>query len=120
VAALAGSLGVAPSGNINPEREFPSMFESVHGSAPDIAGRGIANPVAQILAGAMMLDPGVVVSSTSPLVVAIVDLHLADRCHDHTQRFSDRRKGTRCSLRALLDRDPQRFIPRAGGSQCLP
>jgi tartrate dehydrogenase/decarboxylase/D-malate dehydrogenase len=55
-AALAGSLGVAPSGNINPEREFPSMFESVHGSAPDIAGRGIANPVAQILAGAMMLD----------------------------------------------------------------
>ena len=56
MAALAGSLGVAPSGNINPEREFPSMFESVHGSAPDIAGRGIANPVAQILAGAMMLD----------------------------------------------------------------
>ncbi|MBA3250841.1 MAG: tartrate dehydrogenase [Geodermatophilaceae bacterium] len=55
-AAVAGSLGVAPSGNINPERDFPSMFESVHGSAPDIAGRGIANPVAQILAGAMMLD----------------------------------------------------------------
>jgi len=55
-AAVAGSLGVAPSGNINPERNFPSMFESVHGSAPDIAGRGIANPVAQILAGAMMLD----------------------------------------------------------------
>ncbi len=55
-AALAGSLGVAPSGNINPEREFPSMFESVHGSAPDIAGCGIANPVAQILAGAMMLE----------------------------------------------------------------
>ncbi|MBA3278446.1 MAG: tartrate dehydrogenase, partial [Geodermatophilaceae bacterium] len=42
--------------NINPERQFPSMFESVHGSAPDIAGQGIANPVAQILAGAMMLD----------------------------------------------------------------
>ena len=55
-AAVAGSLGVAPSGNINPERNFPSMFESVHGSAPDIAGRGIANPVAQILAGAMMLE----------------------------------------------------------------
>ena len=55
-AAVAGSLGVAPSGNINPEREFPSMFESVHGSAPDIAGQGIANPVAQILAGAMMLE----------------------------------------------------------------
>ena len=55
-AAVAGSLGVAPSGNINPEREFPSMFESVHGSAPDIAGQGIANPVAQVLAGAMMLE----------------------------------------------------------------
>ncbi len=55
-AAVAGGLGLAPSGNINPERRFPSMFESVHGSAPDIAGRGIANPVAQIRAGAMMLD----------------------------------------------------------------
>lgn len=54
-AAIAGSLGLAPSGNINPERTYPSMFESVHGSAPDIAGMGIANPVAQILAGAMML-----------------------------------------------------------------
>ncbi len=55
-AAVAGSLGVAPSGNIDPSREHPSMFESVHGSAPDIAGQGIANPVAQILAGAMMLE----------------------------------------------------------------
>ncbi len=55
-AAVAGSLGVAPSGNINPDRAYPSMFESVHGSAPDIAGRGIANPVAQVLAGALMLD----------------------------------------------------------------
>ncbi len=43
--ALVGSLGLAPSGNINPEREFPSMFEPIHGSAPDIAGRGIANPI---------------------------------------------------------------------------
>jgi tartrate dehydrogenase/decarboxylase/D-malate dehydrogenase len=55
-AAVAGSLGVAPSGNINPGREHPSMFESVHGSAPDIAGQGVANPVAQVLAGALMLD----------------------------------------------------------------
>lgn len=54
--ALAGSLGIAPSGNLNPEREFPSMFEPVHGSAPDIAGKGIANPVGQIWSGAMMLD----------------------------------------------------------------
>lgn len=55
-AAVTGGLGMAPSGNINPPGEFPSMFEAVHGSAPDIAGQGIANPVAQILAGAMMLD----------------------------------------------------------------
>lgn len=54
--ALAGSLGIAPSGNLNPERECPSMFEPVHGSAPDIAGKGIANPVGQIWSGAMMLD----------------------------------------------------------------
>jgi len=55
-AAVVGSMGLAPSANINPEREFPSMFEPVHGSAPDIAGKGIANPVAQIWSGAMMLE----------------------------------------------------------------
>lgn len=54
--AIAGSIGLAPGANLNPERSYPSMFEPVHGSAPDIAGRGIANPVAQILTGAMMLD----------------------------------------------------------------
>jgi tartrate dehydrogenase/decarboxylase/D-malate dehydrogenase len=53
--ALVGSIGIAPSGNINPERDYPSMFEPVHGSAPDIAGRGIANPIGQIWSGAMML-----------------------------------------------------------------
>ena len=53
--AVVGSIGIAPSGNLNPEREFPSMFEPVHGSAPDIAGRGIANPIGQIWSGAMML-----------------------------------------------------------------
>jgi tartrate dehydrogenase/decarboxylase/D-malate dehydrogenase len=55
-AAIVGSIGIAPSANLNPEREFPSMFEPVHGSAPDIAGRGVANPVGQVWAGAMMLD----------------------------------------------------------------
>jgi len=54
--ACTGTIGIAPSGNINPERDFPSLFEPVHGSAPDIAGKGIANPVGQIWAGAMMLD----------------------------------------------------------------
>jgi tartrate dehydrogenase/decarboxylase / D-malate dehydrogenase len=53
--AVVGSIGIAPSANINPEREFPSMFEPVHGSAPDIAGKGIANPIGQIWSGAMML-----------------------------------------------------------------
>ena len=54
--AICGSLGVAPSGNINPERAYPSMFEPVHGSAPDIFGKGIANPIAMIWCGAMMLE----------------------------------------------------------------
>ena len=54
--AVAGSIGIAPSANINPTGDKPSMFEPVHGSAPDIAGQGIANPIGQIWAGAMMLD----------------------------------------------------------------
>ncbi len=54
--ACTGTIGIAPSGNINPEKKFPSLFEPVHGSAPDIAGKGIANPIGQIWAGAMMLD----------------------------------------------------------------
>jgi tartrate dehydrogenase/decarboxylase/D-malate dehydrogenase len=54
--AVAGSIGIAPSGNIDPSRTNPSMFEPVHGSAPDIAGQGIANPIGQIWAGAMMLE----------------------------------------------------------------
>lgn len=53
--AVVGSIGIAPGGNINPEKEYPSMFEPVHGSAPDIAGKGIANPIGQIWSGAMML-----------------------------------------------------------------
>ena len=54
--ATAGSIGIAASANVNPERRYPSMFEPVHGSAPDIAGEGIANPIAQIWSGAMMLE----------------------------------------------------------------
>lgn len=53
--AICGSLGNAPSGNLNPERKYPSMFEPIHGSAPDIVGKGIANPIAMIWSGAMML-----------------------------------------------------------------
>src|SRR6267378_86781 len=54
--ACTGTIGIAPSGNINPERKFPSVFEPVHGSAPDIAGKDIANPIGQIWSGAMMLE----------------------------------------------------------------
>ncbi|MEO8050339.1 MAG: tartrate dehydrogenase [Acidobacteriota bacterium] len=54
--ACTGTIGIAPSANINPERKFPSLFEPVHGSAPDIAGKGIANPIGQIWSGAMMLE----------------------------------------------------------------
>jgi tartrate dehydrogenase/decarboxylase/D-malate dehydrogenase len=54
--ACTGTIGIAPSANLNPDRRFPSLFEPVHGSAPDIAGKGIANPIGQIWCGAMMLD----------------------------------------------------------------
>ncbi len=54
--AVCGTIGIAPSANINPERLFPSLFEPVHGSAPDIAGKSIANPIGQIWSGALMLD----------------------------------------------------------------
>ena len=56
VCIIAGSIGIAPSINLNPEGKYPSMFEPVHGSAPDIAGTGVANPAGQIWSGAMMLD----------------------------------------------------------------
>ncbi|QJP15645.1 tartrate dehydrogenase [Starkeya sp. ORNL1] len=54
--ACTGTIAIAPAGNINPERKFPSLFEPVHGSAPDIAGKGVANPIGQIWSGAMMLE----------------------------------------------------------------
>jgi tartrate dehydrogenase/decarboxylase/D-malate dehydrogenase len=54
--ACTGTIGIAPSANLNPDRKFPSLFEPVHGSAPDIAGQGIANPIGQIWCGAMMLE----------------------------------------------------------------
>ena len=54
--ACTGTIGIAPSGNINPEGDFPSVFEPVHGSAPDIAGQGIANPIGMIWSGAMMFE----------------------------------------------------------------
>ena len=69
--AIAGSLGLAPSANLNPEGDYPSMFEPVHGSAPDIVGKGIANPIAQIWSGAMMLDQLGQPEAASSIVSAI-------------------------------------------------
>jgi tartrate dehydrogenase/decarboxylase/D-malate dehydrogenase len=76
--ACTGTIGIAPSGNINPERTFPSLFEPVHGSAPDIAGRGIANPVGQIWAGAMMLDH-LGHPEAGAAIVGAIETVLADR-----------------------------------------
>ncbi len=76
-AAICGSLGLAPSGNINPERAYPSMFEPVHGSAPDIFGQGIANPIAQIWSGALMLE-FLGQSQAADLILAAIKAVLAD------------------------------------------
>lgn len=82
--AIAGTIGIAPSANINPEREFPSMFEPVHGSAPDIAGKGIANPIGQIWSGAMLLqhlgheDAAAAVEASFATVLAESDLRTPD------------------------------------------
>ncbi|MCC3264902.1 tartrate dehydrogenase [Arthrobacter gengyunqii] len=81
--ALAGSLGLAASANLNPERRFPSMFEPVHGSAPDIAGRGISNPVGAILSAALMLDHLGLPSAARRLEAAVAAVTAAGiRTHD--------------------------------------
>jgi tartrate dehydrogenase/decarboxylase/D-malate dehydrogenase len=71
--ACTGTIGIAPSGNINPERKFPSLFEPVHGSAPDIAGRGIANPLAMFLSAAMLLRHGLGLESEATAVESAVE-----------------------------------------------
>ena len=75
--AVCGTIGIAPSANINPERDFPSLFEPVHGSAPDIAGRGIANPIGQIWSGALMLEH-LGHAEAAKAVVAAIERVLAD------------------------------------------
>lgn len=82
--ACTGTIGIAPSGNINPERLFPSLFEPVHGSAPDIAGQGVANPVGQIWAGAMMLEHLGETEAAAAIVTAIEQslAHPATRTRD--------------------------------------
>jgi tartrate dehydrogenase/decarboxylase/D-malate dehydrogenase len=77
--AIAGSLGIAPSANLNPERNFPSMFEPIHGSAPDIAGKGIANPIGQIWSGALMLEH-LGHSEAARVVEEAIEIVIADKC----------------------------------------
>ncbi|HZT19413.1 MAG TPA: tartrate dehydrogenase [Dongiaceae bacterium] len=75
--AVTGTIGIAPSANLNPERRFPSMFEPVHGSAPDIAGRNIANPIGQIWSGAMMLEH-LGAAAAAQAIVRAIERVLAD------------------------------------------
>ena len=76
--AVCGTIGIAPSANLNPERDFPSLFEPVHGSAPDIAGKGVANPIGQIWSGALMLD-FLGYTDAANAVVAAIERVLADK-----------------------------------------
>ena len=79
--ACTGTIGIAPSGNINPERRFPSLFEPAHGSAPDIAGKGIANPIGQVWPASMMLDhlgePAAGAAVTSAIETVLADGEVA-------------------------------------------
>ena len=81
--ACSGTIGIAPSGNINPEGRFPSLFEPVHGSAPDIAGQGIANPIGQVWSAAMMLDhlgePEAAAAVLKAIETTLVDKSLCTR-----------------------------------------
>jgi tartrate dehydrogenase/decarboxylase/D-malate dehydrogenase len=86
---VCGTIGIAPSANINPERTFPSLFEPVHGSAPDIAGKGIANPIGQIWSGALMLDFLGYRDAARAIVAAIEDV-LADPAAPRTPDLGGR------------------------------
>jgi tartrate dehydrogenase/decarboxylase/D-malate dehydrogenase len=87
--ACTGTIGIAPSANINPERKFPSLFEPVHGSAPDIAGKGIANPIGQIWAGAMMLQH-LGYPEAHDAIVAAIERVLADPAASKTPDIGGR------------------------------
>ena len=80
-AALGGSIGIAPTANLNPERRFPSMFEPIHGSAFDIMGKGIANPIGTFWSGAMMLDHLGEGEAATRLMAAIARVTADPKCH---------------------------------------
>jgi tartrate dehydrogenase/decarboxylase / D-malate dehydrogenase len=95
-AAITGSLGLAPSANLNPPKTFPSMFEPVHGSAPDIAGRGVANPMATMLAGAQMLE-----FLGEPSAAALVEKAVVGVLTDHSALTPD--LGGKSTTEAVAD-----------------
>jgi tartrate dehydrogenase/decarboxylase / D-malate dehydrogenase len=97
--AVAGSIGIAPAANINPEKKWPSMFEPVHGSAPDIAGQGIANPIAAIWTASMMLDHLGEADAAAAIMVAIETA--LERPETRT-RDLDGTADTETSIRAVL------------------
>ena len=108
--ACTGTIGIAPSGNINPERKFPSVFEPVHGSAPDIAGQNIANPIGQIWSGAMMLEHLGEAEAAAAIVKAIEKV-LAETEAAHPR---SRRPGRYHRLRQGGGRRARLSIPVAG------
>ena len=99
--ACTGTIGIAPSGNINPERNFPSLFEPVHGSAPDIAGKGIANPIGQIWAGAMMLEH-LGHPQAAAAIVSAIETVLADPALAHRRSRRQRQTRSTCG-KAIAD-----------------
>ena len=97
--ACTGTIGIAPSGNINPSNKYPSLFEPVHGSAPDIAGQGIANPIGQIWSAAMMLDY-LGEKEASDRIVKSIELTLKDK-NSRTKDLQGSSNTTQCSKKIL-------------------
>ena len=98
--ACTGTIGIAPSGNINPERRFPSLFEPVHGSAPDIAGKGIANPIGQIWTAALMLEH-LGETDASEAIIRAIETVLASP--DHRTRDLGGKADTVTAGKAVVD-----------------
>lgn len=101
--ACTGTIGIAPSGNINPGGQFPSLFEPVHGSAPDIAGKGIANPVGMIWAGQMMLDHFGYTDAAAAMLKAIENV--LSRSEDAVVTADMGGKGTTASFGEAIEKE---------------
>ncbi|HVX06705.1 tartrate dehydrogenase [Humibacter sp.] len=114
--AVTGSIGVAPSANLNPERRYPSMFEPVHGSAPDIAGQGIANPIGQIWSGALMLEH-LGYGTAAAHLIAGFEKTLADGTSTRDLGGAASTREFVASVRTNLAEIADRFVEQAEGSK---